>query len=901
MPSSKDCTERQRLVANHEGSCNWRRWGPYLSERQWGTVREDYSQDGDAWSYFSHDQSRSRAYHWGEDGLAGISDDQQQLCFAMAFWNGVDPILKERLFGLTNSEGNHGEDVKEYYFYLDATPSHSYLKWLYKYPQRPYPYDDLVKTNGQRSRLDFEYELIDTGIFDDDRYWDIQVEYAKVAPEDILILITLDNRGPQTATIDVLPTLWFRNTWSWWPELGTPKLSVAGSACNRVIVAEHPQLGTRWLYFNPEALLLFTENETNTERIFGTSNTTPFVKDAFHRYLIHGERSAVNPAETGTKCAVHARVSVAAGQSQTVRLRLSDIPPEKLAKPFAEFDATMQLRRDESDEFYRTITPAGLDAGHAQVMRQAYAGMIWSKQFYFFDALRWLHEHGGGPFGDSTRTIRNQQWPHMLNSHVLSMPDKWEYPWYAAWDLAFHSIIFAGIDLDFAKDQLNLMLQELYLHPSGQLPAYEWNFSDVNPPVHAWATLFIYRSEEATYGKGDVDFLKRAFGRLLTYFTWWLNQKDRYGNNAFEGGFLGLDNIGVFDRSAALPIGGCLEQADGTAWMSLFCQNMLEIAVELTHYDPVYDDLAAKFLDHFLWIAYAINCKHSMWDEEDGFYYDMLRFPDGHTEQLKVRSVVGILPLCATTVYEAKGRETVPRLVAQWKDRALRMPQLVASVHPTGEGHLGVNGRGILSMVNQEKLRRILTRVLDEDEFFSPYGLRAVSRCHRDHPYVFNCGGADYVVKYAPAESDTAMFGGNSNWRGPIWAPMNAMLFRALLQFYEYYGDSFKIECPTGSGKMMNLFEVAQELVRRFQSIFLPDASGRRPVFGGATKFQTDPHWRDYLLFYEYFHGDNGAGLGASHQTGWTGLVATITQFLGHLKPEEFLKTGKSAIYTHEW
>ena len=896
MPTG--CAERERLLANHNGTCDWRRWGPYLSERQWGTVREDYSEDGDAWSYFSHDQARSRAYHWGEDGLAGISDDQQQLCFAMAFWNGADPILKERLFGLTNSEGNHGEDVKECYFYLDATPTHSYLKWLYKYPQRAFPYEDLIQANRHRGRLDFEYELLDTGVFDDDRYWDIQVEYAKATPDDILILITLNNRGPEAATIDVLPTLWFRNTWAWWPELGMPKLSVVHPGC---IVAEHPQLGARWLHFDPEALVLFTGNETNNVRIFGKPNVTPFVKDAFHRYLINGERSAVNSAETGTKTAVHARVTVGAGQAQTLRLRLSDAAPEKLAGPFGDFNATMQLRRDEADEFYRSITPAALDADRASVMRQAYAGMIWSKQFYFFDALRWLQEHGGGPFGDSNRSLRNQEWPHMVNSHVISMPDKWEYPWYAAWDLAFHAVTFSGIDLDFAKAQLNLILQELYLHPSGQLPAYEWNFSDVNPPVHAWATLFLYRAEEATTGKGDVDFLKRAFGRLLTYFTWWLNRKDRYGNNAFEGGFLGLDNIGVFDRSAPLPMGGCLEQADGTAWMSLFCQNMLEIAVELTHNDPIYDDLASKFLDHFLWIAYAINCKQSMWDEEDGFYYDMLRFPDGRTQQLKVRSVVGILPLCATTVYEAKGRATVPKLVQQWKDRALRMPQLIASVHPTGEGHLGVNGRGILSMVNEDKLRRILAHVLDENEFLSPYGLRAVSRYHRDHPYLFTVGGADYTVRYAPAESDTGMFGGNSNWRGPIWAPMNVMLFRALLQFYEYYGDSFKIECPTGSGKMMTLFEVAQELARRFQNIFLKDASGRRPVFGGAKKFQTDPYWRDHLLFYEYFHGDNGAGLGASHQTGWTGLVAPMTQFLGQMTAEDFLEMGKSAICAHEW
>ena len=874
----------------------WRKWGPYLSERQWGTVREDYSDNGDAWNYVSHDASRSRAYHWGEDGLAGFSDDKQRLCFALALWNRQDPILKERLFGLTNPEGNHGEDVKEYYFYIDSTPTHSYMKYLYKYPQRAYPYLDLVQTNRRRTRNEPEYELLDTGIFDDNRYFDVFVEYAKAKPEDVLIRITVANRGPEAAPLDVLPTLWFRNDWSWWKGGHKPELrQVSVSDGVQAIAASHLILGARWLYFEGEPTLLFTENETNNERLFGKPNAGPYVKDGINNYIVNRQSDAVNPARAGTKSAAHYKLMVPAGQTAVLHLRLTDLPPEKMHAPFHGADALFDERLRESDEFYRAITPRAAGADMASVMRQALAGMLWTKQYYYFDAEKWLEEHGVDPFARESRPIRDREWGHMINDHVISMPDKWEYPWYAAWDLAFHAIALAGVDVDFAKDQLDLMLREFYLHPNGQIPAYEWNFGDVNPPVHPWATIFLYRMEQAFRGQGDIEFMKRSFGKLLANFTWWVNRKDRYGRNVFEGGFLGLDNIGVFDRSAPLPTGGYLEQADGTAWMALFCQNMLEIAVEIAAYDPPYEDLAAKFIDHFLWIARAMNRigDEGMWDEEDGFYYDVLRTPDGQSTRLKVRSMVGLLPLCATSVVEPWQRERVPRLVAHMEERIRHTPDLIESIHPTGRGHLGYAGRGLMALVKPDRLRRILARMLDEDEFLSPHGIRSLSRWHLDHPYSFWVHGQEYKVNYLPAESDTGMFGGNSNWRGPVWMPVNALLLRALLQFYAYYGDSFKVECPTGSGRMMNLFEVAQEIARRLTSIFERDAHGRRPVHGGAEKFQTDPHWKDLILFYEYFHGDNGAGIGASHQTGWTGLVATAIQLFGRLDAKTFLETGK--------
>jgi hypothetical protein len=898
MAVERSTTELGRLDEARERAVPWRKWGPYLSERQWGTVREDYSTDGNAWSYFTHDQARSRAYHWGEDGLAGFSDDKQRLCFALALWNGHDAILKERLFGLTNAEGNHGEDVKEYYFYLDSTPSHSYMKWLYKYPQRAYPYADLVDTNRKRTRAELEYELLDTGAFADNRYFDVFVEYAKASPEDVLIRITAANRGPETAPLHLLPTLWFRNTWSWWSEPPKPELrQVSPKRGGRVIAAAHAELGDRWLYVDQDLPLLFTENETNNQRLFGTANATPYVKDGINEFVVNGRREAVNPAATGTKAAAHYEMQIGAGEAKILRLRLSDVPPDKLSDPFADFDKTFDARLREADEFYKSIAPPSSTEDSARVMRQALAGMLWSKQYYFFDADKWLEEHGVDPFGTAGAGVRNRDWLHMVNSHVISMPDKWEYPWYAAWDLAFHAIALSTVDVDFAKQQLDLMLREIYLHPSGQIPAYEWNFSDVNPPVHPWATLFLYRTEQALRGEADINFLKRAFGKLTANFSWWVNRKDRFGKNVFEGGFLGLDNIGVFDRSAPLPTGGHLEQADGTAWMSLFCQNMLEMAVEIAAQDPIYEDLAIKFVEHFLWIARAMNhVGHGgMWDEEDGFYYDVLRLPDGSATRLKVRSMVGLLPLCATTVTEPWQRERVPGLMEHVRERVRHMPELLETIHPTGAGNLGYGERGILAVVRPERLRRILARMLDENEFLSPYGIRALSRFHLEHPYVFRAEGQEYRVGYLPAESDSGMFGGNSNWRGPIWMPVNALLIRALLNFYLYYGDTFKVECPTGSGKLMNLFEVAREIANRLTRIFLRDESGKRPVYGGSETFQTDPNWRDHLQFYEYFHGDNGAGIGASHQTGWTGLVATLIRIFGSLDGAHYLEVGKEA------
>jgi hypothetical protein len=726
--------EERRLQEAREQQLPWKKWGPYLSERQWGTVREDYSDTGNVWDYFTHDQARSRAYRWGEDGLAGISDDKQRLCFALALWNGQDPIIKERLFGVTNREGNHGEDVKEYYFYLDSTPTHSYMKFLYKYPQSAYPYDDLVRTNRQRTRLEYEYELLDTGVFDDDRYFDVFVEYAKALPEDILIRITVCNRGAAPAPLQVLPTLWFRNTWSWSPGTAKPLLrELPGPPGRSIMAALHPDLGERFLYCDGEAPLLFTENETNNERLFGTPNLNPYVKDAFHSYLIQGQTQAVNPEKTGTKAAALYQLNLPPGASAVIRLRLNQVAPDSFLEtqatsqggPFGHhFDEVMEVRRQEADDFYASITPPSVGEDAARVMRQALAGMMWSKQYYYFDAITWLGEHGAHPLRTHSHHVRNQEWFHMVNDDIISMPDKWEYPWYAAWDLAFQSIPLALVDIDFAKNQLDLMLREFYLHPSGQLPAYEWNFSDVNPPVHAWAALLIYKAEKVLQGKGDLQFLKYVFGKLMLNFTWWVNRKDRFGKNVFEGGFLGLDNIGVFDRSAALPTGGYLEQADGTAWMAFYCQGMLDMALELAPFDAVYKDLAVKFLEHFLWIASAINRmggdQEGLWDEEDGFYYDLLRYPDGKSTRLKVRSVVGLLPLCATVVYEKHQGDLVPQLADGVQERIRRMPELRKAIHPTGPKHRGVADRGILALVNQDKLRRILAKMLDENEWAFP-------------------------------------------------------------------------------------------------------------------------------------------------------------------------------------
>jgi Glycosyl hydrolase family 63 C-terminal domain len=900
-------SEKLRLQEAREKNIPWKKWGPYLSERQWGTVREDYSENGDAWNFFTHDHARSRAYRWGEDGIAGISDDKQNLCFSLALWNGKDTILKERYFGLTNNEGNHGEDVKEYYFYLDSTPTHSYMKTLYKYPQAAYPYNDLVQTNSHRSRNEMEYELLDTGVFNENCYFDVFIEYAKGGTEDILIKITAINRGAETSILQLLPTLWFRNDWSQWiaesnrssvkPNLKEIKIFPGISS----VAVTHPKLGEFVLFCDGDVPLLFTENETNHERLFpGSKNESAHVKDGINDYIVYGNESAINPEKQGTKVSAQFKMEIGAGQTSVIRLRLTKNPFELSGNFFgSSFEKIFTDRLREADEFYKSVTPVSVNEDKANVMRQALGGMLLSKQYFFFDGNNWLDEHNSNPLHKGYKTARNSEWYHMLNQDIISMPDKWEYPWYAAWDLAFHTLPLSIVDPDFAKEQMDLMLRGSYLHPNGQLPAYEWNFSDVNPPVHAWATLFLHRTQQALTGETDLQFLRSAFNKLLLNFTWWVNRKDRFGKNVFEGGFLGLDNIGVFDRSAPLPTGGHLEQADGTAWMSLFSQNMLEIAMELAGEDPIYEEMVFKFIEHFYFIALAMNRpgNDGMWDEEDGFYYDLLRRPDGSGERLKVRSMVGLLPLCATTVIEKWQRERIPGAMASVSERMRRMPELRKTIHPTGEGNLGVADRGILAIVNPERLRRILTKMLDENEFLSPYGIRSVSKFHEQHPFVFHADGEEYRVDYLPAESNTGMFGGNSNWRGPIWMPVNVMLIRALLNFHLYYGDNFKIECPTGSGKMMNLFEVSKDISDRLTGIFTRNQEGIRPVYGGMEIFQQDPNWRDLILFHEYFHGDNGAGLGASHQTGWTGVVAKLIELYGKIDANQLLEGGKVSAF----
>jgi hypothetical protein len=889
-----DTAEQKRLNEAREKGIPWKKWGPYLSERQWGTVREDYSEGGDAWDYFTHDQSRSRAYRWGEDGLGGISDDKQQLCFAIALWNERDPILKERLYGLTNSEANHGEDVKEYYFYIDSTPTHSYMKYLYKYPQREFPYRNLIETNRGRSREEFEYELLDTGIFDDNRYFDVFVEYAKAGPEDILINITVHNRGPEAARLRLLPTLWFRNTWSWGVDDQKPSLREVKPG---VIQASHHELGERMLYCDGAAELLFTENESNAGRLWGQPSVSSYVKDAFHEYVISDSNEAVNPAKVGTKAAAHYILDVPGGGSQTVRLRLVAGQAENA---FSGFDKIFKSRIQDADEFYRRITPQSLSEDERRVHRQALAGMLWGKQFYYFDLEQWLSEHKSHPLLESARPgVRNTEWFHMLNADVISMPDKWEYPWYAAWDLAFHTAALSMVDFDFAKEQLLLLLRNLYFHPNGQIPAYEWNFSDVNPPVHAWATLWLFRYER-TLGRSDIRFLERSFQGLMLNFNWWVNRKDPAGRNVFAGGFLGLDNIGVFDRSAQLPTGGSLEQADGTAWMAFYCQCMLEIALILAEYDPMYEEIAFKFVQHFMWISYAMDRvgdnRDEMWDEEDGFFYDLLRLPDGQAMRLKVRSMVGLLPLCASTVFRADVAERHPKLMEMIAQFRKRHPELISQVAPTDEGFIGFKGRRILAILSKEKLERVLGYMLDENEFLGPHGIRSLSKVHQDNPFTFWVGQEEFKVQYLPGESNTGMFGGNSNWRGPVWMPVNTLIVRALLNLYAFYGDEFKVQCPTGSGNYMTLFEVAHEISRRLASTFLRDANGQRPVYGGTDKFQNDPHWRDLILFYEYFHGDNGAGLGASHQTGWTGLIAPLLDIFGRVDAKDLLETERERL-----
>ena len=899
--------EHLRLDEAREQTMPWKQWGPYLSERQWGTVREDYSESGDAWNYFSHDQARSRAYRWGEDGIAGISDQKQRLCFALALWNGKDPILKERLFGLTNSEGNHGEDVKEYYFYLDSTPTHSYMKYLYKYPQSTFPYEDLVETNRRRGKEELEYELLDTGVFDQDRYFDVFVEYAKESARDLLITITVHNRGPEPPSLHVLPTLWFRNSWSWASGTERPALrKLDGSATCPIIAAEHPNLGRYYLYCKGNVPLLFTENETNTQRVFGVSNRTPYVKDGINNHVVLGHLDAVNHEGTGTKAAAHYQLGIPPGGYEVINLRLTETGPEDSLQVFGphgpfggHYEEMFRTRKQEADEFYEAITPPTLNRDEADVMRQALAGMLWSKQFYHYDVDQWLEERGSGPYKpDRKAAPRNDHWHHMYNGDVISMPDKWEYPWYAAWDLAFHVLPLTLVDPDFGKQQLQLMLREHYMHPNGQIPAYEWNFGDVNPPVHAWAAIFTYRLEKAQSGQGDKEWLKSSFQKLLLNFTWWVNRKDRSGRNVFEGGFLGLDNIGVFDRSAPLPTGGYLEQADGTAWMALYCQNMLEIATELAHTEPDYVDMAHKFFQHFLWIASAMahaGDDTGMWDEEDGFFYDVLRLPSGLAQRLKVRSMVGLLPLCAATTFDGELLAKDPEIRHRFERFLTARPELYAAIHDPNKP--GIAGRHLAAILDETRLRRVLAKMLDENEFLSRFGIRSLSRYHAVHPYVVNAGGQEYRVSYVPAESDSGMFGGNSNWRGPIWMPVNALIIRALLQYYLYFGDDFTVECPTGSGKQMTLYQVAEDIARRLSSIFVRNSDGCRPVFGGTRKFQEDPHWRDYLLFYEYFHGDNGAGLGASHQTGWTGVIARTLHLFATSKPETLLTAGRKAIF----
>jgi hypothetical protein len=881
-----DLTREEERLREARAGTPWRFWGPYLSERQWGTVREDDSDDGDAWASFSHDQARSRTYRWGEDGLAGQSDEHQRLCFALAVWNERDPIVKERLFGLTNSEGNHGEDVKEYYFFLDNLPTHGYQRWLYKYPQAAFPYDDLVATNRSRSRHEPEYELLDTGVFDDDRYFDVEVTYAKAGPTDIVCRIAVTNRGADAAPLHLLPTLWFRNTWTVAPHTIRPSLT---RVADGVVRAAHHQLGTWHLHAPADAELLFCDNETNAARVWGAAESPPFPKDGIVDHVLHGA-ATVNPDGVGTKAAAHVRLVVPAGATTETWLRL--VQGEAVADPFADALAVVDARRADADEFYAAITPPSVGVDAADVMRQALAGMLWSKQSYYFDVDMWLQEHRAHPLRNPERLgARYSQWFHMLNHDVISMPDTWEYPWYAAWDLAFHCLPLAMVDPDFAVSQLDLMLSQVYLHPTGQMPAYEWNFGDVNPPVHAFATLFMH-SVAGHMGEVDLPFLRQSFTRLLLNFTWWVNRKDPSGKNVFEGGFLGLDNIGVFDRSAPLPNGGRLEQADGTAWMALFSQNMLELAIELIADDPDYADFALKFVEHFYWIAAAIdpvgNRPDEMWDDEDGFYFDVLRHPDGTGERLKVRSLVGLLPLCATTVVSSEIFEQHPELLRRIGAFLQRNRDLIANVADPFVP--GVKGRRLLSLVDEDKLRRILARMLDEERFLGPHGIRSLSRIHLAEPYEIVVDGVTHRVEYEPAESTSGMFGGNSNWRGPVWFPVNVLIIRALLQHYRYYGDAFTIECPTGSGHEMTLFEIAKDIADRLIATFLRGEDGRRPVYGATTTFQDDPHWRDLILFYEYFQGDDGAGLGASHQTGWTGIVAPLIQLFGHLTPESVLE-----------
>jgi hypothetical protein len=882
-------TEEQRLQASVERSVHWKRWGAYLSERQWGTVREDYSANGDAWNYLPHDHARSRAYRWGEDGIGGISDRHQHICFALALWNEKDTILKERIFGLTNREGNHGEDVKEYYFYLDATPSSSYLKFLYKYPQARFPYEQLLEENCRRTRLQPEYELVDTGIFAENRYFDVFVEYAKASPEEILVRISAWNRGPAPARLRLLPTIWFRNRWSWGDHYDTPQVErIPGPDGTALLALTEFHYGKRWLLVEGAPELLFTENETNMERLFNQKSHTPYVKDAFHRYLVNGERAAVNPDMKGTKAAAHFSTEIAPGQCWTLKCLLMDRNPADDRKPAQEFfgagfDAVFTNRQKEADEFYAKRICEDCSDDARLVQRQAFAGLLWSKQSYHYDVRRWLAGDSTQPAPDPARLEgRNHSWTHLYNSDVISMPDKWEYPWYASWDLAFHCVSMALVDPDFAKEQLILFLREWYMHPSGEIPAYEWNFSDVNPPVHAWAAWRVYKIAARVSGKADRQFLERVFHKLLLNFTWWVNRKDPQGKNVFEGGFLGLDNIGVFDRSKPLAPGMFIEQSDGTSWMAMFCLDMLSMSIELAQEDPAYEDVASKFFEHFVFIAQAMNDMGGqgigLWDEGDGFYYDALHLGANSHTLMKVRSMVGLIPLFATETFEPEELAHLPgfRKRMQWfLDHNADVSEHVDMSQRTDKG-----ARLLLSIANRKKLERIYRYVFDENEFLSAHGLRGVSKFHQDHPFVIVVDGESHSVDYEPAESTSDLFGGNSNWRGPVWFPLNFLLIESLQRINYYYGDDFKVEYPTGSGRQKTLWEAATEVSRRLSHIFLR-SDGRRAVFGSQSLFQNDPLWRDLIPFHEYFHGETGAGLGASHQTGWTALVAKLIEQSG--------------------
>src|SRR6266705_481097 len=914
--------EEKRLEESRDRKSHWKRWGPYLSERQWGTVREDYSEHGTAWDFFPHDHARSRTYRWGEDGIMGISDRRQLVCFALAMWNGKDPILKERLFGLTGNEGNHGEDAKEYYFHLDSTPTHSYMKFLYKYPQRAFPYGQLVEENRRRGKNDREFELLDTGVFDENRYFDVTTEYAKAGVEDILVRVTVTNHGPAEAELALLPTVWFRNTWSWGHDDYRPQARASeslgfkrehGTVGSTAIELEHKAYGKRWLLCEGEPELLFTENETNAKMLFGSENRTPFVKDGINDYVVHGNRDAVNPEKSGTKAAALYNLRVAPGASVTLRLRLTDQEP-KVARRSAPrlvlaqapktelfgqaFETIFSARRKEADEFYAMRAPKDISEDARSVQRQAFAGLLWSKQFYHFDVRTWLEGDPAGPRPpESRKKGRNQEWSNLYNADVISMPDKWEYPWYAAWDLAFHCVPLALVDPDFAKEQLVLFLREWYMHPNGQLPAYEWALGDVNPPVHAWSAWRVYKIEKKSRGKGDRAFLERVFQKLLLNFTWWVNRNDAEGMNVFQGGFLGLDNIGVFDRSAPLPTGGHIEQSDGTAWMAMYTLNMLAIALELASDNPVYEDVASKFWEHFLYIANAMSHRgdgeESMWNEEDGFFYDVLHLPNGERKPMKVRSMVGLIPLFAVQTLEPELLERLPnfkRRLEWFIENRRDLTSNIACMRTPGNRE-----RRLLSIVDADKLRHALRYMLDENEFLSPHGIRALSRYHMDNPYVLSVHGTEHRVDYQPAESKTSLFGGNSNWRGPIWFPMNFLLVESLQKFHHYFGNEFKVEFPTGSGQMFTLAEVAGEISRRLNRIFLRGEDGRRPVAGNLEIFQNDPHWNDLLLFHEYFHGDTGSGVGANHQTGWTGLVAKLLTQSGEVREKNTEFRSKSA------